>query len=425
MKSASILAGLMLLAAPAAAAPVAVVNGTVHTMGAAGIVTNGTVVFDQGRIVAVGAGIAAPAGATVIDAKGAPVTPGLMNSFTRLGLVEIEQIRQTDDSDARDAAFSAAFDVTPGLLPDSLNIQVTRVKGVTRAVTAPDFGKTMFAGLGAVLSLGDGETFTVRPRVAMFAALGETGKRLAGGSRGAAVGFLRQALDDARYYARNRADFDDNRARATVLPRADLEALVPVAEGKLPLVIDVRRASDIRTALALAAEQKLRIILVGAQEAWQVAGEIAAAGVPVIIDPSNNLPNRFESMGATLENAARLHAAGVKLLFMAGSDQMVNNARNVRQMAGIAVANGLPHDAALAALTVNPAAVWGLADRYGTLEPGKDADVVVWDGDPLEVTAAPTHVFVMGRAVSLVTRQTRLRDRYRSLAPAAAPNGYR
>jgi imidazolonepropionase-like amidohydrolase len=414
-----------LLGATAHAATIAIVNGTVHTLGPQDTIERGTVVIEDARIAVVGGGLPAPAGATLIDAKGAPVTPGFMNSFTRLGLLEIEQARSTNDTEAPDAPFAAAFDVAAGLNPRSVAIPITRAKGVTRAIAAPDFAKSMFAGQGALITLGDGAAFTVTPRAAMFVSLGETAKRLAGGARGAAVTTFREALADARFYDRNRADFDDNRARATIVPRLDLEALVPVLQGRQLLAIDVHRVPDIRVVLGLIAEYKLKAVLIGAREAWQVADDIAKAGVPVVLDPTNNLPDRFERLGSTLENAARLSAAGVTVAFMTTGDQLAHNPRDLAQFAGNAVANGMPWDAALAAITRNPARIWGLADRYGTLEAGKDADVVVWDGDPLEVTSSPTHVFVRGAATDMTTRQTMLRERYRDLTRAEPPMGYR
>jgi imidazolonepropionase-like amidohydrolase len=405
----------------AGAAPVAITNATLHTISGA-VIPNGTLVFDNGKIISVGAGLSAPAGATVIDAKGQPVTPGLINSFTRLGVLEVEQIKSTDDSDADSPFFSAGFDVAPGINPRSPMLPIARTGGLTRAITAPDYAKSIFAGQGAMLTLGEGAAFNVTPKVAMFMTVSDTGKRLGGGSRGAVWTFLRQAFADARYLERNRADFDDNRARATVLPRMDLEALLPVLNGTMPLVVDAQRAADISAVIAMASEYKLRVILTGAREGWAVASDIARAKIPVILDPTNNLPTRFDTIGSSLENAAKLHAAGVKIAFAVMGDQLFQNVRNLGIYAGIAAANGLPKDAALAAITKNPAEIWG--QPAGVLEVGKAADVVLWDGDPLEATSAPTRAFIAGQEQSLETRQAKLRERYRNLA-APAELGYR
>jgi imidazolonepropionase-like amidohydrolase len=397
----------------ASTAIVAITGATVHTMGPAGTLHGATVLIAGGRIQAVGAGIAVPAGARRIDAAGKVVTPGLLDSLTQLGLVEVNAVEDTEDATNADPQVSAGFEVTDGINSRSMLLPINRVEGITRAVSAPAVGKSLFLGQGAVIHLGGGPQTVVRRSVAQFVALGEGGARLAGGTRGAAAMRLREALRDALDYDANRAAYDRAERRPYSLPRLDLEALLPVARGEQPLVVLVNRASDIEQVLELARRMKLRLILAGAAEGWEVAGEIAAARVPVLLDPLANLPQSFEEMGATLENAARLARAGVTLGFFTGDS---HNSRNLRQAAGNAVAYGLPWDAALAAMTVNPARIWGL-DDYGTLEPGKDADVVIWDGDPLQVTSAAERVFIRGLEMPRDSRQIRLRDRYRPHGP--------
>jgi imidazolonepropionase-like amidohydrolase len=400
-------------ALPASTEIVAITGATVHTMGPAGTLHSATVLIAGGRIQAVGAGIAVPAGARRIDAAGKVVTPGLLDSLTQLGLVEVSAVEDTEDATNADPQVSAGFEVADGINSRSMLLPVNRVEGITRAVSAPAAGKSLFLGQGAVIHLGGGPQTVVRRSVAQFVALGESGARLAGGTRGAAAMRLREALRDALDYDAHRTAYDRAERRPYSLPRLDLEALLPVARGEQPLVALVNRASDIEQVLELARRMKLRLILAGAAEGWEVAGEIAAARVPVLLDPLANLPESFEEMGATLENAARLARAGVTLAFFTGDS---HNSRNLRQAAGNAVAYGLPWDAALAAMTVNPARIWGL-DDYGTLEPGKDADVVIWDGDPLEVTSAAERVFIRGREMPRDSRQIRLRDRYRAPGP--------
>jgi imidazolonepropionase-like amidohydrolase len=397
-------------APPASTEIVAITGATVHTMGPAGTLQGATVLIAGGRIQAVGAGIAVPAGARRIDAAGKVVTPGLLDSLTQLGLVEVSAVEDTEDATNADPQLSAGFEVADGINWRSMLIPINRVEGITRAVSAPAAGKSLFLGQGAVIHLGGGPRTVVRRSVAQFVALGEGGARLAGGTRGGAALRLREALRDALDYDAHRAAYDRAERRPYSLPRLDLEALLPVARGEQPLVVLVNRASDIEQVLELARRMKLRLILAGAAEGWEVAAEIAAAGVPVLLNPLTNLPQSFEEMGATLENAARLERAGVTLAFFTGDS---HNSRNLRQAAGNAVAYGLPWDAALAAMTVNPARIWGL-DDYGTLEPGKDADVVIWDGDPLEVTSAAERVFIRGLEMPRDSRQIRLRDRYRS-----------
>lgn len=413
---------LALVATPALAEPVAIVNGVVHTMGAAGVIGNGTVVFDNGQITAVGAGLAPPAGARVIDAKGAIVTPGLMDSLTFLGLREVSAEDSTDDTTASKAEFSAAFDVSYGINPDSAVIPVTRMHGITRAITAPTTSKTIFAGQAAALSLGDGPSFWVRPGIAMFVTLDGSGARLAGGARGAAWVYLRQAMDDVRFYRDNRRAFDKAEARATLLSRLDLEALVPVLEGRMPLVMEAYRESDIREVIAFTGAYKLRVILLGGIEAWKAAPELAKAGIPVIADPRDNLPTSFETLGARLDNVPRLQKAGVKVAIATMGGALDQRYRSLRQFAGIAVANGLPYGDALASITRIPAEIWGMGN-FGTLERGKDADVVIWSGDPLEIASIPAAVFIRGQAQDLTSRQTQLRDRYRDVKNAP-PTGY-
>jgi imidazolonepropionase-like amidohydrolase len=391
---------------------VAILGATVHTMGPAGTLRGATVILAGGRIQAVGAGIPIPAGARRIDAAGKIVTPGLLDSLTSLGLVEVNAVEDTEDATNEDPQVSAAFDVALGINSRSMLIPINRVEGITRAISAPGTGKSLFLGQGAVIQLDGGPHTVVRRSVAQFVALGEAGARLAGGTRGAAAIRLREALRDALDYDANRAAYDRAERRPYSLSRLDLEALLPVARGEQPLVAVVNRASDIEQILELARQLKLRLILAGAAEGWEVAGEIAAAHVPVLINPLTDLPQSFEELGATLENAARLVRAGVTVAFLTGDS---HNSRNLRQGAGNAVAHGLPWESALAAMTVNPARIWGL-DAYGTLEPGKDADLVIWSGDPLEVTTAAERVFIRGQEMPQDSRQIRLRDRYQPRA---------
>jgi imidazolonepropionase-like amidohydrolase len=222
---------------------------------------------------------------------------------------------------------------------------------------------------------------------------------------------LREALEDARDFARNRAAWNAARRRPYAPGRLDLEALGPVVRGELPLAINVNRASDLLAAIRLAGEFRLKLILVGAAEGWRVASELAAAKVPVVVKPLTNIPT-FDALGATLENAARLSRAGVTLVL---SSFETNNARNLRQEAGNAISYGLAPDAALRAVTMEPARVWGVADRAGSLEVGKDADVVVWSGDPFELTTRAEHVFIAGRQMPQDTRQKQLFEKYRVL----------
>ncbi len=418
MKAAALLLTATLAVASAAAETIAITGARIHTMGPQGTIENGTLVIRDGRIASVAAGAPTPDGARRIDAAGKIVTPGLFNSLTRLGIVEVSAVEGSEDASAEGDRITAAFDVAYAINPRSTLIPVNRVDGLTRVVVAPEPADSLIAGEGAIIHLGGGDDYLVSRRAAMFAVLGEGGARRSGGARGAAMMRLREAFQDALDYAANRRAFDQGERRAYAVSRLDLEALVPVVRGERPIVISVNRASDIEATLALAREFGLRLILAGVDEGWMVAGTIAAAGVPVLLNPMSNLPSSFETIGATLENAARLRRAGVTVAFMTGD---AHNARNIRQAAGNAVAYGMPWQDALAAMTSVPAKIWGITASYGTLEPGKDADVVIWDGDPLELTTVPDAVFIQGEQIPMENRQLELRDRYRDLSGPLPP----
>jgi imidazolonepropionase-like amidohydrolase len=251
----------------------------------------------------------------------------------------------------------------------------------------------------------------VKAPVAVFANLGEAGAAAEGGSRATAMLRLREALQDALDFVRNRAAWNAAQRRAYARGRLDLEALAPVVRGELPLAVNANRASDLLAALRLADEFHLKLILMGAAEGWRVAAELAARRVPVIVKPLTDIPS-FDALGASLENAARLSRAGVPLVL---SSFDTHNARNLRQEAGNAISYGLDREAALQAVTLEPARVWGVADRLGSLDVGKDADVVVWSGDPFELTTGAERVFIAGREVPRETRQRQLFEKYRVL----------
>lgn len=400
--------------APAAAQTVAITGATVHTLGPLGTLEGATVIIEDGVVTAIGEGIEVPAGATTIDAAGAVVTPGLFDPYSYIGAVEISLAEETVDAQQRGTRYTAGFDVSSAINPRSTLIPVNRIEGVTHAIVAPQPAfeeASLISGLGAAIHLGGAEDFLVQSRVAVFAHLGRTGAGLEGGSRASALLALREALEDARDYDRHRSAFEDGRRRDYAIGRLDLEALQAVLDGDIPLVVTANRASDIERVLELADEERIDVIIAGGAEAWIVADALAAARVPVVLDPTRNLPAAFESLNATLENAARLDEAGVTLAFTLSDS---HNSRNIRQLAGNAVANGMRWEQALRAITVAPAEIYAI-DGVGALEVGKRASLVVWDGDPLEVTSFATHVYIDGAAVPMRSRQTLLRDRYREL----------
>jgi imidazolonepropionase-like amidohydrolase len=308
---------------------------------------------------------------------------------------------------------AAAFNVADGINPRSMVIPVTRIAGVTTVVSRPAGGLISGQGLAFDLvgdNIGD---MAIRSPIAMFGSVSENENQAAGGgTRGGLFMRLREALDDARVWARNPQAFERGETREFSISRLDLAALQPVLRGELPLVLEAHRASDIQTAIRIAGEYNIRLIIAGGTEGWMVAGDLARARVPVLVKVLRNLPESFESLGARYDNAALLRQAGVQLAITTGETY---KAFNIRQEAGNAVAYGLPYAEALRAVTLYPAQIFGVSDRYGTLEPGKVANVVVWDGDPLEMTTSVEHVIIRGQRVPLVSRETLLRDRYMNL----------
>ncbi len=385
-------------------------NATVHTLTGRGTLERADVLVRSGRIAAVGTGLAA-GGATVIDANGRPLTPGLFGGITALGVEEVSLEPATVDNASPRGDDQGAppeprpeFDVTLSFNPDSAVIGVNRVEGVTYAMIAPGVvsGEAVVAGQGAVARL-DGRPDAIVPASrTLFANL------KAGVSRAGQFMLLEQATREAKPTPQMRdADF-------RLLTPTGREVLARyLAGGRIAFRVD--RATDIRQALAFAQKQGARPVVLGGAQAWQVAAMLAEARVPVVLDPLVDLPDSFDQLGATLENAARLHRAGVRIAFTNLNDS-THNARKVRQAAGVAVANGLPWDAALAALTANPAGIFGLGAEYGRIAPGFVADLVLWSGDPLEVTTVAEQVWIDGRAQSMRSRQTELRDRYRPAA---------
>lgn len=417
MKRAACFAAAALLAsAPAAAQTIAITGGTVYPVSGPAI-PNGTVVIRDGRIAAVGAGVAVPSGAVRIDATGKWVTPGLFESSTSLGLTEVSQVTETNDFSLNQAGehgdqVAAAFNVSDGINPRSMLIPVTRIAGVTSAVSRPTGG--LIAGQAIAIDLLGSrvEDMLIASPLAMFASLSQNSRAAGNGARAGQTMRLREVLEDARAWARNRDAFERGATRDFSVSRLDLAALQPVLAGRQALVVEAHRASDIQSVLRIAREYELRVVIDGGTEAWMVADDLARARVPVLVRVLTNLPGSFETLGATYENAARLRRAGVQVAITSGE---THKAYNIRQDAGNAVAYGLSWEEAFRAITLTPAQIWGVADRYGSLEAGKVANVVVWSGDPLELLTRVEHVIIRGRQVPLVSRETELRDRYRTI----------
>lgn len=410
----SLLAALCLSIAPAALAEVVAITGaTVHTMGSAGTLEGATLLIEDGEIIAVGPDVEVPDGARVIDATDKIVTPGIFDTVSSLGVQEVSAVDSTSDHRAS-ATSGPAFKVVDGFNPRSPGLIVNRIEGVTRGFLLPhaDGDGHVLAGTGSVVHFGGPSNYIVNEQAAVVAYLGESGAGMSGGARGLALLELRQALNDAEDYRDDRDGYDSGALRELSLSKVDLEALQGVIRGRVPLIANVHRAADIEQVLKLANEYALDLIIYGGAEAWMVADQLEDADVPVVLNPTQNLPNQFETLNSSFRNAVRLHEAGVDIAF---SHSDSHNPRNLTQMAGNAVANGLPWDVALRAITVSPAELLSGSSNCCALEPGNTADLVIWPADPLEVTTFADQVFVAGQQMSMKSRQTMLRDRYLDL----------
>jgi len=391
---------------------IAITGGTVYPVSGPKI-ANATVLIRDGKIAAVGPGVAVPPDAARIDATGKWVTPGLIDGAGQMGLVEIGAVAGTREALLKGDTIAASFNVAEGINPASVVISVTRIEGVTTVLAVP--AGNLVSGQAVLIDLAGNtiEEMLVKSPVGVVLNDSETGKDFSGGSRAALVERVRRVFRDALEYERRRADFGRAQLRPLSASAADLEALLPVLHGQEPLIAYANRRSDIASALRLAREFKLKLVLAGAQEAWQIAGEIAGAGVPALVEPLDNIPS-YDALGVRYENAALLAKAGVKVALM---ETDTHNSRNLRQEAGNAVAYGMTWEQALRAVTLSPAEIFGVADRYGSLEPGKVANVVVWSGDPFEFTTGVERVLIRGKEIPLKSRQTELLERYRKLPP--------
>ena len=402
-----------LAAAPARADVVAIEGAVVHARPGE-VVKDATVVVRDGTIAAVGEGAEVPEGARRIDAGGKVVTAGFVEASTRLGLVEVIAVEATNEGvfngEESDDVVHAAYRVTDGYNPRSMAIPIARTGGVTSVVATP--AGALVSGTSAWMTLAQGtaETNTVLPAAAMVATLGEGSLDAASGSRGMAVERLRELLDDARTYASRRGAYERGRSREMAAERLDLEALVPVVRGELPLVVRADRASDVRAALAVAEEFGLDLVIEGGTEAWLAADALAEAGVPVILDPLDNLPSSFDRIHVRDDLPAVLAEAGVEVAISSRGN--FSAARTLGQRAGNAIARGMSREAALAAVTTVPAAIFGVQDR-GRVAPGQRADLVVWSGDPFELSSTAERVLIGGEEQPLDTHQSELLDRYR------------
>jgi imidazolonepropionase-like amidohydrolase len=400
------------LCVDAHAQTIAITGGTLYPVSGPKI-ENATVLIRDGRIAAVGTNVQVPAGAQVVNASGKWVTPGLIDAATQIGLTEIGAVEGTNEGSIKGDEVAAAFNVLEGVNPASQLIPVTRIEGVTTVLSGPGGG--LISGQAVALDLwGDRiEDMVIKSPAALVGQINEYAKGTGGGSRAGVMARLRRLFTDAKEYDRRRADYQRDQMQALSAPVADLEALLPVLKGELPIVIGANRRSDVENALRLAREYHLKLVIDGAVEGWQIASELAAAKVPVIVNPLTDIPS-YDGLSPRLDNAALLSKAGVRVIISSFDS---HNSRDIKQLAGNAVAYGMDWDAALAAVTLAPATALGIGDGYGSLEVGKVADVVVWSGDPFDFSSAAERVFIRGRDVPLTSRQRQLMERYKTLPP--------
>jgi imidazolonepropionase-like amidohydrolase len=374
------------------------------------VLDKATVVVDGGKITAVGEGVKVPAGAERVDGAGRTLAPGFVETRGQLGLIEVLMEGSTNDHRAT-GLFTPALRVAEGFYTASVRIPIEREEGVTSSIISPTGG--VIAGpaywvdhTGAPDSAPDPAT-----PLAMFGRVDRRAADMAGGTRAALWLKLREVFDDVRFYKKNRAAYDRAQSRKLALSRVHLEAMIPVVDGKLPLVLQAYRASDIVAAIRFAKEQKVGLVLMGAMEGWLVADQIKAAGVPVIVQPSLQEPWGFESLRVRDDLAAALERAGVRVIITA-NENWDQNARRIRQEAGIAVAHGLSRGAAWRAVTLEPARAFGRDKQLGTIAKGKRADLVLWSGDPFELSSVAERIWIAGAPMSLDTRQRQLSRRY-------------
>lgn len=369
------------------------------------IVVDGVI---QGR----GARLTAPEGANTIT--GGWVTPGLFASMSSLGLTDIGSSGAGNDVASESSDTNVSERAADSFNPRSVHVGNIRQNGITHAVVAPrSGGKSIFAGTGAVVSLTGDFDSIIEPEAFVMVDLGETGTIRAGGSRAAALSQLRAAIEDADAFFKRYADTSDG---GDILSRQDARAFTRAARGDIPLLVRVNRAADIMRLIEIKNNNRsLKIILVGASEAWEVADEIAAANMRVILDPLKNLPDSFESVGSRLDNVIFLEKAGVDYALSNLGALGVTKPATLSQHAGAAVVEGLRWDQAFKAMSGTPANWFGITDT----------SVVVWDGDPMEVTSAAIAMSINGSAQSMTSRQKALRDRYNPLNANTRPHKYR
>jgi len=390
---------LLLLSLSVTSQELLIKDARIHTMGSAGVLESSDILIRNGKIAKIGKSLTADTKIQVIDAAGRELSPGLFGGLGTVGLGEISLESSTIDQQLDLQQMRPEF--SPGLAynPASSLVAINRIEGVLYTVLSPTQAGSIIEGQGSTVLL-DGKSMPSSAQV-LFISMGAAAKADSGGSRAAQFMLLEQAFTEAQKGG-------DQNGQFRLLTHAGRATLKQWQQK--PVIFMLDRAADIRQALGFIKRHKLNAVIAGAAEGWMLAAELKAAGIPVIIDPLVNLPGSFDSLGARLDNAAILAAAGVEVMFSAAGASAAHNMRKIRQSAGNAVANGMPYAAAMAAITSVPAKFFGYAG--GQIKVGEVANLVIWDGDPLEVTSAAYAVIIKGENTAMVSRQTLLRDRY-------------
>ncbi len=390
---------LLLISVPLLAQDLLIKDARIHTMSSAGVLENSDVLIRNGEIIKIGKGLSAGTNIQAIEAGGRDLSPGLFGGLGTVGLGEISLEASTIDRQLDLEQVRPEFYPGYAYNPASSLVAINRIEGVLYTVLSPNMSSSIIEGQGAAVLL-DGRSLPAGERV-LFISLGSAAMGDSGGSRAAQFMLLNQAFTEARKGGDHNGQF----RMLTQAGRAVLKHW-----GQKPVIFMLDRAADIRQALRFISKHKLNAAIAGAAEGWMVAAELSAAGIPVLIDPLQNLPGSFDSLGARLDNAALLQQAGVQVMFSAAGSSAAHNMRKIRQLAGNAVANGMPYTAAMAAITSVPAQFFNYAG--GKVKVGEKANLVIWDGDPLEVNSAADVVIIDGVNTEMVSRQTLLRDRY-------------
>ena len=397
--------GLLLTAADET---IAIINAKIYTMTGAPV-ENGDVILKGGKIEEVGAGIQAPAGARVIDASGKIVLPGFIDANCHVGLEEVNQVKATvDDSEATDPV-TPQLSVIDAFYPDSKTIGVTRSNGITDGIVSPA-DENVLTGMSAVFEFSGNriDQIVLKSPSALHVTLGEAPKATYGqrnkipSTRMGTAAVLREAFQKAKEYDVKWKDYQtkgktsDKKSKEPNTPERNLrsEAVLQVLEGKIPLVVSAHRVDDILTAIRIAEEFGITNLVINhGTEAYKIKDILAQKKIPVLVGPVTTQPDRMETLGARYENAAMLQKAGVQIAIQSND---AHNARNLPYEAGLAVANGLPYEEALKAITVNPARIFKIDEQIGTLEKGKRANLIIANGDPLEPKTVIEKVFIDG-----------------------------